>query len=66
MCTFKQRPTAHDLLESSFIKETAETCSLEDTFDLYWKHILMKEQQLLQQFNDDSELGFTERNLDEQ
>ena len=41
-----QRPTAHELLQSSFIKDAKETCGLESVFDLYWKHKMNKETQL--------------------
>ena len=56
-----QRPTAHELLQSSFIKDAKETCGLESVFDLYWKHKVKKEKQLHSELTE-SNLG--ESNLD--
>lgn len=40
-----QRPTAHELLQCSFIRGAKEICGLEGVFDLYWKHKLTKDKQ---------------------
>ena len=41
-----QQPSAHELLQHSFIKRAKEICGLESVFDLYWKYKTRKDQQL--------------------
>ena len=54
---FTQLPTARELLQSPFIRETRETCGLEDIFNLYWKVKMKKDKELYDVLNDDLELA---------
>ena len=46
-----QRPSAHELLRSLFIRGAKETCGLEGVFDLYWKYKINKDKQLHDKLN---------------
>ena len=41
-----QQLSAHELLQTSLMREAEETCGFERVFDLYWKHKLKKDKQL--------------------
>ena len=59
-----QCPTAHELLQCSFIRGANETCGLEGVFDLYWKYKTRKDKQLRDKLN--SALEVLEWNRDEE
>ena len=62
MCVCVQRPSAHELLESSFIRGAKEMCGLESVFDLYWKLKMRKDKQVY----DDKLISDLAKTLDEE
>ena len=61
-----QQPTAHELLQSVFIRGARETYGLESAFDLYWKHRLKKDGQVYSELSGGKESDLSDQNPDEE
>ena len=61
-----QKPTAHELLQSQFIKDAKEMCGVEGVFEFYWKLKLKKDKQLRDEITNGLESDLMEQNLEEE